>query len=411
MRTPALLGALLSSCTGILLAAEQESGWFKCARHVQKGELASAHETLKEMGVEFAFSFAGVWQANHEGGIRSHPRGRTSASWDAALRLDAEKLGLWQGGSFFAHLEGSKGRGIDEPFVGSLFGVNADADTTAGRRLQFSEYWYEQSFADGVVALRFGKMDATTDFDTNAFANDECHQFLNGALVNNPTIPFPDYGLGAQAIVRPGGGFYFAAGGWDANAKGWASGRDTLLGGRAEFFLAAEAGLEAALPGAKGARLPGTYRLGVWRDTRRYEALGGGDAERGESGWYLSFEQMVHKEAVDAEDGQGLGLFFRYGRAAERLSPVRHFWGLGAQYQGLLPGRDDDVLGIGLAAGCLGSPARREVPHRGEAVCECYYAIALRKGVALTLDLQYVRHPGAASPSSLVPGIRLHMEF
>jgi len=408
----ALVGAMTAARAGEgEFPGEREHGWFKCAREIQRGNLGAAHEALKEQGVEFAFSLDLVWQSHHEGGIRSHPEGRTTASWNAALRLDTEKLGLWRGGAFFVHLEGSKGRGIDEPFVGSFFGVNGDADSTAGHRLQFSEYWFEQAFGDGLVAVRVGKMDASTDFDTNAFANDECTQFLNGALVNNPTIPFPDYGLGAQAIVRPGGGFYLAAGAWDANAEGWTSGRRTALGGDADWLVAGEAGVEAALPAPGGGTLPGTCRVGRWHDQRRVEQIGTERGHKGQSGCYVSIDQMVYRESPDEEDEQGLGLFARCGHAPEKRNEVSCFWSLGAQYRGLIPSRDDDTLGVGIATGRLGAPARRESRYRGEAVCECYYCVALHSLAALTFDLQFVRHPGAALASSLVPGLRLHLEF
>jgi hypothetical protein len=65
---------------------------------------------------------------------------------------------------------------------------------------------------DGAVLIRVGKLDLTggfecrgcpVSFDGNSFANDQTTQFLNGALVNNPTIPFPDRGLGAVVHVAP----------------------------------------------------------------------------------------------------------------------------------------------------------------------------------------------------------------
>lgn len=410
---PAFLAllALLGVGHRVASASEVPRGWLRCARHVGLCEFAEAHEALGRMGVVFAFSVSAVWQANHRGGIRSRPEGKPAGSWDIGVELDTAKLRLWDGGKFCIHAEGSSGSGIDPRYVGSLLGVNADADSTDGRRLQCSELWYEHEFADGFLAFRIGKMDATMDLDTNAFANDECHQFLNGALVNNPTIPFPDYALGAHAIVRPGGGFSFAVGAWDAKAEGAKCGRHTLFGGRAEWFMAAEAGLETKLPRPGGGELPGAVRLGVWHTTQRFERLDTGETARGASGVYAGLDQMVYKEKAEAEDSQGLGLFFRCGHAPQRYSEVEHFWSVGAQYQGLLPGRDDDVLGLGFACGRLGAPSRRDARYDGEAVAECYYRIALAKWASVTLDVQGVRHPGAAEASSLVPGLRVHVEF
>ncbi|MFW6107128.1 MAG: carbohydrate porin [bacterium] len=390
---------------------EEPQGWRTCARHLARGELGGARDALEDRGIELALGATAVWQANHRGGSRSHPEGKLATSWDLEMLFDTERLGLWPGGSLVVYLEGSKGTGIDERYVGSLFGVNADADSTADHRLQFSEYFYEHTLADGLLSLRVGKMDATRDLDTNAYANCEVSQFLNGALVNNPTVPFPDYGLGAQAILRPRRGFYVAAAAVDANAEGWTSGRDTALVADSDWFVAVETGVEGsiALPSEK--RLPGACRVGAWHDPRRYERLGSGRSAKGESGWYASLDQMVYKERADAEDSQGLGLFARYGYAPDHYAEVEHFVSGGLAYEGLVPGRHGDVLGLGFARGFLGAPTRREVSHATETAYEAYYSIAVREGALLTLDLQYIKHPGAGGESTLVPGLRLVLAF
>ena len=402
--------AVLTTSVVVTAAAGENDGgpltWDRAT-----GDWGGARTTLEEHGVEFGGGLTVVWQANHRGGIKSHPQGKWTTSWDLEVTLQTEKLRLWPGGTFFVHWEGSEQVGIEERFVGSLFGVNADAASTGERWSQFSEYWYEHTFADGLLTVRIGKMDATADCDTNAFANDECTQFLNGALVNNPTIPFPDYALGAQATLRPDSRFYLTVGAWDANAEGWTSGADTALRGDSQWFVLAEAGIEVNIPTRGGAQLPGTYRVGAWHDPLRYETIGSAEPRKGESGWYLSFDQMVYKESAEEDDTQGLGLFARYGYAPDHYSAVEHFWSVGLHYQGLVPTRDDDVLGFGIAQGKLGRPARSTTPHDNETVYECFYNIAIGLGASLTLDLQYVKHPGATGRSSVVPGLRLQLDF
>lgn len=120
---------------------------------------------------------------------------------------------------------------------------------------------------------------------------------------------------------------------------------------------------------------------------------------------------MVSKESGDPDDSQGLGIFGRYGYAPDRYSEVEHFCSCGLSYQGLVPSRGSDVVGIGVARGRVGSPTRDAVRHRAETACECFYNIAIGGGAALTLDLQYIRHPGADAASSLVPGLRLQVDF
>ena len=51
----------------------------------------------------------------------------------------------------------SKYGGIDEPSVGSMFGVNGDGSSR--RAIDVTELWYEQSFLDETFRIRLGKMD------------------------------------------------------------------------------------------------------------------------------------------------------------------------------------------------------------------------------------------------------------
>ena len=73
-------------------------------------------------------------------------------------------------------------------------------------------------------------------FDGNAFANDETGQFLNGALVNNPTIPFPEQGLGVVLYFNPCDWWYIGGGVADAQADARQAGFTTTFGGESYFF-------------------------------------------------------------------------------------------------------------------------------------------------------------------------------
>jgi hypothetical protein len=85
---------------------------------------------------------------------------------------------------------------IDPAAVGSYFGVNYDA--IPGEWADVSEFCLIQALAGDRFFLHAGKIDLTAGFrhrhvasafDLNWYANDETSQFLNGALVQNPTIP------------------------------------------------------------------------------------------------------------------------------------------------------------------------------------------------------------------------------
>ncbi|MBA1333320.1 hypothetical protein QQ73_20495, partial [Candidatus Endoriftia persephone str. Guaymas] len=57
------------------------------------------------------------------------------------------------------------------------------------------ELHYAISLASGELVA--GLIDASSFLDASEVANDETAQFLGAGFVNNPTIEFPDYSLGA----------------------------------------------------------------------------------------------------------------------------------------------------------------------------------------------------------------------
>lgn len=101
-------------------------------------------------------------------------------------------------GEWVIYVEGNTSPQNDA--VSTLIGeANADAGSALDRddngRLQISELHYSiPAFAGD---LTVGLIDSTGFLDTNNVANDETTQFLGSTLVNNPTIEFPDYTLGA----------------------------------------------------------------------------------------------------------------------------------------------------------------------------------------------------------------------
>ena len=311
--------------------------------------------------------------------------------------------------------EGGWSDGLDESSVGSLFGVNDDA--MGDEALVLSEAWYQQAWLDGRVILRVGKVDLTgtfecagcpVSFDGSLYANDETSQFLNAALINNPTIPFPDNGLGVMLHTEPVQGFYMSAGVADADADARESGFNTAFHGPDNFFGIFETGLVPRLGGMDGA-----YRVGFWYDPQPKDCLTSG-VKRDDMGMYVSCDQMVWKESPeDPADTQGLGLFARWGYAHSDVAEVTRFWSVGGQYQGLCPGRDDDVLGVGVAQGRLSRYARTTGRDAQETVFETYYNAKVTGWLNITGDVQYILNPGADASVSdaVVVGIRAQMNW
>ena len=375
-------------------------------------------EKLAERGVSVNLGLTQIYQPNLRGGLSTHRRsGRYPGSYDLELEMDTEKLFRRPGGSFYALAEGSWSEGIDASSVGSIFGVNDDAG--GDRSIDVTELWYEQAFLDGNLRFRLGKLDLTggfacrgcpVAFDANTYAHDETSQFLNGALVSNPTIPFPDNGLGIIAYLQPVEWWYVSAGVADAEANARETGFNTAFHGSSDFFSIFETGVVPHLSSRNG-RLPGAYRVGLWYDPQPKERFDGQGAKRDDVGFYISVDQMVLRENADEEDSQGLGLFARYGTADNDVNEIRCFWSVGAQYQGALPTRDDDMLGLGVAQGRMSHSA--DFTSSRETAYEVYYNAQLAPWLSLTSSVQYILNPGGERDvdDAVLAGVRLQMSF
>jgi len=403
--------------------AEQQDIW---GRETMTDGFFGLSDELADSSVEVGFGLTQIYQQNVRGGLSKHRRaGRYAGSYDLELTADLQRLLGIEGGTLFVHTEGfwSKSGGIDGPSVGSAFGVNGDGYPR--NAMVITELWYEHSMLDGQFLFRVGKMDLTggfdchgcpVAFDTSAFANDETSQFLNSALVNNPTIPLPDYALGLAAFYNPVDWWYVAAGVVDAQNDYRETGFRTTFHDEDYFFYIFETGLTPKFSSANGP-LQGAYRVGMWIDAQDKFRFSNGKRYRDDTGFYLSCDQMIHKENSDPEDTQGLGVFGRFGYANSDLNEIGNFWSLGFQYQGLIDTRDDDVLGLGFAQGVFsdfaGANDDAGYTDDHESVVELYYSAALTGWLNVSPSIQYVSNPGGNRTVSdaVVLGLRLQMTF
>ena len=370
-------------------------------------------ESLAENGIEVGLGITSIYQQNIHGGLSTHRRaGRNSGSYDLELLADLQKLLGIEGGNLYVHTEGgwTDTEGIDGVSVGSVFGVNADA--IGNRAMDLIELFYEGTIFGESLNLMVGKIDFTAVFDCSAYADDELTQFLNSAFVDNPTIPFPDYSLGVVLSCNPTGSWYIMGGVADAQADGRESGFRTAFHKEDYFLYLFETGITPELESANGPLL-GAYRVGLWNDP---QPKGNSDAAknyRDDVGFYLSCDQMLTKENAEPEDNQGLGAFFRYGYANSKKHDITNFWSLGFQYQGLIEGRHEDVLGAGFAQGIFSNSASATYTEDYESVIELYYSARITPWASISPSVQYVTNPGGDKTVSdaVILGVRAQIMF
>ncbi|MFH1110501.1 MAG: carbohydrate porin [Planctomycetota bacterium] len=383
------------------------------------GDWKGVRPWLDEQGVQVDLSLTTIYQHNVHGGVRTRNAHRVSGSYDLELTFDLDTLCGARGGKVYIYGQGSWDDGISgRGYVGDLFGVNGDA--AGDRAIDVLEFWYEQSFLDDKLRVQVGKINLTNEFLTNAYANDETAQFLNYALVVPPQVPIPGdaWGhLGAQAVLSPTDWLYLSAGVADAQADYRETGLNTAFHGEDYFFGIFEFGLSPKLSTTRGT-LPGNYRFGLWYDPQpkpqfvaeSFSAVRRIPAKGDDVGFYTSFDQMVFRESPEDDDDQGLGVFLKYGFADAEVNELEHFWSAGAQYKGLVPTRDEDVLGFGVAQGVVSRFVERlgEKPRR-ETALELYYNIQVTPWLNVSPDFQVILDPGGREDGrdAFVVGLRV----
>jgi porin len=127
-------------------------------------------------------------------------------------------------------------------------------------------------------------------------------------------------------------------------------------------------------------------------------------AVEGGGGLHTLAESELFSESE--QPTQGLSAFLRVGTADQDVNPIRYSVTAGLSYTGLVPGRDEEVAALGVAAAIAGDKFRRAqrlagTPASGaEVTLEATYRMQLLPWMALQLDAQHIVKPGFA------PGVR-----
>ena len=381
---------------------------------VEKEE-ANVRDYFDSSAIGFGFGVTSLYQTNARGGLSTNNQdGRYTGRYDLDLSLDLEKLIGIEGGTIFLHGWGGwpDTKGIDEKMVGSAFGINALS--VGNRSMDIVELFYEGPLFYDNLTLTIGKLDFTGIFDASEYADDECSQFLNTSLVDDPTIPFPEQGLGFTLNWNITDSWYLLAGVADAEADGRETGFHTAFCKEDYFFYAVETGKTLELKSNNGS-MPGTYRVGFWIDDQDKEKFSDGRIRRNDTGLYTSLNQMLYKENDNAEDSQGLGCFARYGWADSEYNSITNFFSVGLQYQGIFANRDEDVCGFGYSRGFFSNKDALNYVQDYESVLESYYNLHISSSLVISPSMQYITNPsngeGVNISDTLVLGLRLNMMF
>jgi hypothetical protein len=316
-------------------------------------------------------------------------------SWKPALPLVED-------GEFYARIHAGNGSGADRSGKGNrpadvlLANLNTIADDNSDENddtgLRLLEAHYTHAFLDGRLRLTGGKAEPLRFLDENAFANDEWTQFVGKPFVNNSVLDSEnEFTPMLGALYRPVELLSLSLVGASTSrpytedsplASDAKSKYDNIL---STPFLG---GQLAVSP--KFGKLEGNYRIYGWyasydhsRLDRRRDFIAG----EKDKGWGVGV-------SADQQLSEAVGIFGRFGWNNEDVYAVQWEASGGLNLKGLVPGREEDEIGLGFA-GLV--PDSRYAENDPEYHLELYYRFVVTENLALTPDFQYIFNPGGDS--------------
>lgn len=359
---------------------------------------------LDDHGISFQASMTMDWTTFPVGGVGNNSSALRELL-NANITLDTDRLMGWKGGTFFANFQQQTGENGSAD-AGDLQPIsNIDADG----RTQLSELWFEQAFGDR-IRVKVGKIDANADFAHTPDAD----EFINNSFAAQPVIlgfpTYPDPAMGLTLFVNPTEKTYLGAGVFDGSTlAGHRTGDIGPAGffhGASHLFYIGEAGIDWTAP----RQLDGRFSVGLWHDTSDFDRFNGG-SDSSSTGPYVMLDQQLWREnPSDKDDHQGIGLFAKYGYADPNVSAITHNIAAGMAWTGPIPGRDDDVFGLGVSWAGLSDHAG--LTQSNETVYEMFYRLRLTTWFSIKPDLQYITHPAAgADGDTLAATVRMVIDF
>ena len=327
------------------------------------------------------------------------------------------------------------------------FGASVDLEKAVGwKGASLNTTWAWFSGRDASVSIRCGQLTVDSEFLISDYAGLFINSTFGWPPLASMNLPnggpaFPVGALGARIAWNPVDWFTFQTAAfqgnvfaqnvnlhgfrWELNAQnGWT------------FFNEAQFRWNHR---DEETGLPGQLKPGVWFQSGQSADALDSTTSSGNAGFYLILDQMLYREPCQpsvaglTKDGkqkitgkdsakksdQGLACFGRIGFTPADRNFINLYFDTGLSYKGLIPGRDDDTLGLAFGYAQLSNGARHSLADEGsnpigaEMVIEFTYQTCVAKWLTVQPDLQYIINPGGATNlnNALVIGARASITF
>jgi porin len=400
------------------------------------GDWGGLRTRLYQQGVDFQLGYTTEPAYNTQGGDRRLLR--NADQFNLGTTLDLDKLLGWSDARFQVTITERHGDSnlSDDAHLGTLEQVQEIFGR--GQTWYWTQFWYDQTFLDGTLDLKLGRLGVGEDFMSFScmFQNLSFCGSLPGNIVST-WFNWPVSQWAARAKVNFTPEWYAQVGAYQINPSYLETRHSFRLdnpSGTTGTLIPAEVGWT---PKLGHAALPGSYRIGVWYDSSNqpdvFQAANNGPRvlipgvsarmRSSESGGYVMLRQQVTTVRGDAS--RGLSLFANFVQADRNTATIDQLITLGLFYSGPFDARTQDDLGFAVGRTHVNSrvadgEALENAAGLGpvlvqgsEYPVELYYSINATRWMTLRPNIQYIYHPGGTSQNTdvVVLGLKATVKF
>jgi len=374
------------------------------------GDWGGGRSWLEQRGVTLGLNYTAEPAVSVAGGYRHDATYLHNI--DAAVTLDMDALIGFSNTTFLAKYSSRSGDNLSEEYV-------VPAETEDGRYV-YGEYFNKSQEAFGgqktkLVNFQFTSRptaDWRIDYGrlvmNDLFLRSDLYcNFMNNAICGSPKGVFTPYALSAYPDATMGVHAQYQVnalldikagvfdGGWmDQNPNGW----DWTLG---ENGMAIAAEAQVFVERAKTADARRVIKLGVNHHTGDFHNFKSAAETTGQTSLYALTDWRLYQEHADSS--QGLAFFGSLVvNTDDEIAALPISWTLGLVYQGLLPTRDRDKLGLMLTHAehsKYNLYTHNFVPglkRDSETLLELTYNFDVGYGIQIMPSVQYINNPNGS---------------
>ena len=310
--------------------------------------------------------------------------------------LDTDRLMGWHGGTIHVGYAVNFGTSLSKNYAGNGFPVQLADVADAHPRLTYLSV--TQDMLEGKVSIRVGRLTINSVSHEEFLSSEYFKAFTSvgidlvplGLFLNAPgAFGYPDTTWGARLRFQPARRFYTMVGAYNGDPAlkvGTHHGLDFSM--RGPIFLIGEAGFRRSYP-MDPSSFSSNVKVGAYYNgSARY-------------GLYVLGDQVLSRWG-DPEQNRHLGVFGAFTAAPDqRVNKVPYFFDAGIVAYGFLPGRPKDFAGFAVVDGYSSQDF--------EMTLEWNYGVAVRPGLLVQPDVQYLVHPNGnkATPAALAIGLNI----